>query len=107
MGLINKVETGIDFFIKANRDLTHGTRKNAKETMVKFAAQAEMFQRAQKLGGVLFQFPATFECSAKNEDYLRWAVESLENIPVVIEFRHARWINDRTMAAPSLPFVAT
>ena len=32
MGLINKVETGFDFFIKANRDLTHGTRKHAKDT---------------------------------------------------------------------------
>jgi uncharacterized protein YecE (DUF72 family) len=79
------------------RDLTHGTRNNAKETMVKFVGMADMFRRAQKLGGVLFQFPATFECSPKNEDYLRWAVESLEKIRVVIEFRHARWINDKTM----------
>lgn len=97
MGLINKVETGFDFFLKANRDLTHGTRKNAKDTMVKFAGQADMFRQAHKLGGILFQFPATFECTPKNEDYLRWAVESLEKVRVVIEFRHARWINDKTI----------
>jgi uncharacterized protein YecE (DUF72 family) len=71
MGLINKVETGFDFFIKANRDLTHGTRKNAKATMVKFLGQADMFRQERKLGGALFQFPATFECSPKNEEYLR------------------------------------
>jgi len=97
MGLINKVETGFDFFIKANRDLTHGTRKHAKDTMVKFAGQAKMFRQAHKLGGVLFQFPATFECSPQNEDYLRWTVESLGKVRVVIEFRHAWWITDRTM----------
>lgn len=34
---------------------------------------------------------------AGNEDYLRWAVASLEKVKVVIEFRHAQWINDKTM----------
>ena len=97
IGLINKVETGFEFFLKTNRNLTHGTRKNAKNTMVKFACQVDMFCQAHKLGGVLFQFPAAFECSRQNEDYLRLAVESLEKARVVIEFRHARWINDHTM----------
>ena len=97
-GLINKVDTGFHFFVKANRDLTHGTRKNAKETMTKFEVMADLFRQAEKLGGVLFQFPATFEYSSKNEDYLRWAVESLGKVGAVIEFRHSKWINDKTMA---------
>jgi hypothetical protein len=29
--LINKLETGFDLFIKMNRDLMHGPRKNAEE----------------------------------------------------------------------------
>jgi hypothetical protein len=48
---INKVETDFDFFIKANRDLTPGRRKNAKDPMMKFAGMADVFRQAQKLGG--------------------------------------------------------
>ena len=65
--------------------------------MKKFAVMADLFRQAQKLGGVLFQFPATFACTPANEDYLRWAVESLDAIPAIIEFRHAKWITDTTM----------
>jgi uncharacterized protein YecE (DUF72 family) len=89
-GLMNKVETGFHFFLKAHRDLTHGTRQNAKETMAKFIGTVDWFRQAQKLGGVLVQLPATFECSPMNEEYLRWLVGSLERTRVVIEFRHSR-----------------
>jgi uncharacterized protein YecE (DUF72 family) len=96
-GLINKVETGFHFILKAHRDLTHGTRKNAKDTMAQFAGTVDWFRQAQKLGGVLVQFPATFDCTSRNEDYLRWLVESLAQTHVIVEFRHARWLTDKTM----------
>jgi uncharacterized protein YecE (DUF72 family) len=96
-GLINKVATGFHFIVKAHRDLTHGTRKNAKETMAKFTGTVDWFRQAQKLGGVLVQFPATFECTPSNEEYLRWLVDALAQTHVVVEFRHTRWLTDQTM----------
>jgi uncharacterized protein YecE (DUF72 family) len=96
-GMINKVETGFQFFIKAHRDLTHGTRRNAKETMKKFIGTADLFNQAEKLAGVLFQFPPDFRRTGDHEDHLRWAVESLEPHRVAVEFRHASWIDEKTM----------
>jgi uncharacterized protein YecE (DUF72 family) len=65
--------------------------------MAQFTGTVDWFRQAQKLGGVLVQFPATFECTPSNEDYLRWLVDSLAQTPVVVEFRHARWLTDKTL----------
>jgi len=95
-GMLNKVGDNFDFFIKAHRDLTH-TVKNAKATLPKFQGLIKLVRGEGKLGGTLLQFPAAFQCTGDNEDYLRWLVESLEGSRTVIEFRHSQWINDRTM----------
>ena len=99
-GMLNKVPPGFDFFVKGHRDLTHGTRKNAEGTLSKFQMMLEPYRNEGKLAGVLLQFPAVFEYKHENEDYVRWLVESLQESAqtrVAVEFRHARWINDRTM----------
>lgn len=76
--------------------MTHGTRKNAKGTMAKFAGQAEMFPRCGSWAASCSSFPPPLNALSKNEDYLRWA--GIQGIPgkvrVVIEFRRARWIED-------------
>ncbi len=46
--------------------------------MAKFSVMLDAYKGEGKLAGVHFQFPATFAYTPKNEDYLRWAVESLE-----------------------------
>ena len=105
-GMLRKVPEDFDFFVKGHRDLTHGTRKNAAGTLSKFTVMLDPYREAGKLAGVRLQFPATFEHSPKNEDYLRWAVESLTS-RVVVEFRHSRWINDKTMYANWAPGTAS
>ena len=96
-GMLRKVGDDFDFFVKGHRDLTHGTRKQAEETLSKFRVMLEPYQAERRLAGILLQFPATFECSGKNEDYLRLLLESFEKTRVVVEFRHARWITDQAM----------
>lgn len=95
-GMLNKVGSDFEFFIKAHRDLTH-TVKNAKATLPKFQGLLKLIRGEGKLGGTLLQFPAAFECTPATEDYLRWLLESLEETRVVVEFRHQRWITDRTL----------
>lgn len=51
--MINKLETGFDFFIKANRDLVHSTRKNAKDTMVKFFISSSKHAAQKQHGSML------------------------------------------------------
>jgi uncharacterized protein YecE (DUF72 family) len=95
-GMLGKVGDGFTFFVKAHRDLTHVTR-NAAETLPRFQEMLKAYQQEKKLAGVLLQFPANFEYTGKNEDYLRWVVESLNDVRTVVEFRHVRWIKDKTM----------
>ncbi len=71
--------------------------KNAKSTLPQFQGLLRLIRAEGKFGGTLLQFPATYQCTADNEDYLRWLLESLAETRVVVEFRHARWLTDRTM----------
>jgi uncharacterized protein YecE (DUF72 family) len=97
MGMLRKVPDDFLFVVKGHRDLTHG-RGQAKDTLAKFRETLTPFRAEHKLGGVLLQFPASFTCSGDNEDYLRWVTESLiDQSPVVVEFRHERWLTSVTM----------
>ena len=68
--MLRKVPDGFDFFVKAHRDMTHGTLKNAKDTMSKFSMMLDVYQGEGKLAGVLFQFPATFAYTPKKRRLL-------------------------------------
>lgn len=95
-GMLNKVPDDFDFFVKAHRDLTH-VRRIAKDTLPRFREMLRAYEREKKLAGVLFQFPANFEGGGPQEDYLRWLADSLQGVRTVMEFRHSRWITDKTM----------
>ncbi len=69
--MLKKAPDRFDFFVNAHRDLTHGTRKNAQATVAKFTVMLQPYRETQKLAGVLFQFPPTFKCSWRSEDYVR------------------------------------
>ncbi len=98
-GMLRKVPEDFDFIVKAHRDLTHGTRARAQETLSKFRVMLEAYRTEHKLGGVLIQFPMAFLPSADNVEYLRWLVDCFESqTRLVIEFRHAKWFTEETMA---------
>jgi uncharacterized protein YecE (DUF72 family) len=95
-GMLNKVDTGFTFFVKAHKDLTHVLR-NAEETLPRFKVMLDAYQNVQKLAGVLLQFPEIFEPTEKNEEYVRRLVDSLQPFRSVVEFRHSQWLSDKTM----------
>ena len=45
---------------------------------------------------MLAQFPTSFHCVRENVRYLRRFRELMEDLPVVVEFRHRGWIRDET-----------
>jgi uncharacterized protein YecE (DUF72 family) len=97
MGMLREVPDDFLFVVKGHRDLTHG-RGQAKETLAKLRETIKPFRAAQKLGGVLLQFPAAFACIGDNEDYVRWLTESLSDLTsVIVEFRHECWLSSVTM----------
>jgi uncharacterized protein YecE (DUF72 family) len=47
-----------------------------------------------KLGGILFQFPPYVVHKPASLDYLTWAREQLGDDEMLVEFRHASWLDD-------------
>ena len=86
-------KTGGDFLfsIKANQEMTHHREDNAS-VFEAFCQVLEPIIAAGKLGCVLAQFPYSFGFNRRNWDYLRLFKERLSGLPVVIEFRNARWL---------------
>ena len=90
-------KTGPDFqfIIKANSAMTH-QRDASPADFTDFAAALQPLQEADKIGGVLAQFPYSFYANSENVGYLRRFRENLPDVPVVIEFRNRQWITKKT-----------
>jgi len=52
----------------------------------------------KKFGAILAQFPSSFHNARENVDYLKNFRNRLPDLPIVIEFRNAQWLNDQTFA---------
>ena len=87
----DKTGTDFSFTIKANRELTH-YRQDSAAICTSFLRILEPLIEAGKLGCVLIQFPYSFEFNRYNWEYLARLRKNLEGVPLVAEFRNARWL---------------
>jgi uncharacterized protein YecE (DUF72 family) len=79
------------FAVKANQEMTH-QREDSGSICLSFRAAIEPIISGGKLGCVLAQFPYSFDFNRQNWQYLGKLRENLTGLPVVIEFRNARWL---------------
>jgi uncharacterized protein YecE (DUF72 family) len=91
--MVEKTGDGFKFSIKANQKMTHQREDNA-EVFEAFHRMLEPAIAAEKLGCVLAQFPYSFRPGSSGMDYLGLLRERLADLPVVVEFRNARWLTD-------------
>ncbi len=88
--MVDKTNEGFLFSIKANQEMTH-----RREDALVFKAFCEVLEpviSAGKLGCILAQFPYSFKPDQDSRDYLKLFRERMGELPVVIEFRNARWL---------------
>ncbi len=90
--MVEKTDQDFLFSIKANQQMTHQRNDNAA-VFESFYQMLEPVTGAGKLGCVLAQFPYSFKPDRTNWDYLRLVRERLGDLPVVIEFRNAGWLD--------------
>jgi uncharacterized protein YecE (DUF72 family) len=93
-GWIKKVEEINEFLFsfKLHQDFTH--KKDFTQQKIKAVAHnLDMLAAAERLGGLLIQFPYSFVFTAANLDYLRHLCETFENYPRFVEIRHSSWNN--------------
>jgi len=94
--MADKTPDGFLFSVKASRELTH-EREGNKDAFQKFVRGLEPLLEHGKFGCVLAQFPYSFRPSPGHRDYLRSVREQMGDLPVVIEFRNARWLTRGTL----------
>jgi len=95
--MADKTPDGFVFTIKASKELTHERDDNV-EAFPKFVHALRPLIERNKFGCVLAQFPYSFHPSAESRDYLKAFRESMADLPVVVEFRNARWLSEETFA---------
>ena len=90
--MVDKTGEGFLFSIKANQKMTHQREDNGS-VFKAFGEVLEPVIAAGKLGCILAQFPYSFHFNQRNWDYLELFRQRLGELPVVIEFRNAYWLD--------------
>lgn len=89
--IAERVGEGFLFAVKANQEMTHN-RANSFAVSRAFNQSMEPLVKAGKLGCILAQFPYSFDYNTDNLRYVSELRKNLNSLPVVIEFRNARWL---------------
>lgn len=79
---------GFDFWIKANQQITHSYDA---AVIPDFIASLQPMIDADKLAGILLQFPQSFHRTPKNRRFLDRVTQAFGDVPLAVEFRHYTW----------------
>ena len=70
------------------------SREVRGEVFRRFLAALEPLREADRLGGILMQFPPYIVPKPRSYEYLEWAREQLAGYEMLVEFRHKAWFED-------------
>jgi len=93
--LQQKVPADFKFVVKANQEMTHSREENPT-IFDTFKESIKPLLETKKFSCVLAQFPYSFYNTPSNRDYLIRFKDRMGDIPLVVEFRNAYWINNET-----------
>jgi uncharacterized protein YecE (DUF72 family) len=65
----------------------------------RFYDALEPLRSTGKLGGILMQFPSYVVYRPQSLEYLEWSQEQLRGDEMLVEFRHASWLDEENRAA--------
>ncbi len=69
-------------------------REFRAEVFRQFRAALDPLRQAEKLGGILFQFPPYVVYKPASLDYLTWTREQMADDDMLVEFRHTSWYEE-------------
>jgi uncharacterized protein YecE (DUF72 family) len=75
------------------------SRELRSEVFGRFLAALEPLRAAGKLGGLLFQLPSYIVYKQSSLAYLEWARAQVTGHEMLVEFRHASWLDDENREA--------
>ena len=80
-----------EFTVKLWQEFTHKKGEWAPEAVAQFKEGIQPLIEADKLGCLLFQFPASFRHTPETMDRLRTLLDLFEDYPKAVELRHRSW----------------
>jgi uncharacterized protein YecE (DUF72 family) len=73
-------------------------REYRAEVFRRFHDSLEPLRSGGKLGGILMQFPSYVVYRPQAFEYLQWSQEQLRGDEMLVEFRHASWLDEENRA---------
>src|SRR6185369_11025584 len=80
-----------EFTVKAWQQFTHKKGEWTREEVEEFKQGILPLVDADKLGCILFQFPASFKYTPEDHDRLKSLLDLFEELPKAVELRHTSW----------------
>ncbi len=88
--MVSRTPATFDFMVKTHASFTH-SRDTSLSQREAFSAAIRPFVEANRLSGILAQFPFSFKYNSENLDYLLRECETLPQSKLYLEFRHDSW----------------
>ncbi len=82
------------FTVKLHMDFTH-RKQYGKDKIEAVKRNLDILKNGERLGGLLMQFPYSFDFNEANLDYLRNLIGVFEEYDKFVEVRHKSWQNKR------------
>lgn len=82
------------FTIKLHMDFTH-KRRYGDDQIKAVQQNLNILKREERLGGLLLQFPYSFDFNDANVNYLRELIQKFDGYEKFVEVRHRSWQNKR------------
>ena len=83
------------FSAKLTRTMTHEIKDTWQEQADQYRRGIQPLVASGRLLAVLVQFPPSFQRTQENRSYLAHLFDSLQPLPLAVEFRHRSWLHDR------------
>jgi len=93
---LRQIENADDFLftMKLHKDFTH--KRQYGDNQIKAVQQnLNILKRAERLGGLLLQFPYSFDFNDANVNYLRELIQKFDGYEKFVEVRHRSWQNKK------------
>lgn len=97
-GWIRKILDADDFLftIKLHQDFTH--KKDFDQQKIKTVSyNLDMLTKAERLGGLLIQFPYSFSFDSSTADYIRKLRDIFQTYNCFVEVRHKSWLKKEAL----------
>ena len=87
-------DSALLFCAKLTRTMTHELAENWQDQASQFLQGIRPLVASKRLLAVLVQLPPSFRRTQENRYYLAHLLDSLQALPLAVEFRHRSWVHD-------------